>query len=186
LHDVIGSVAPTEGPLLLGRSFLSRIKSWSIDNERHLLVLNKTSAGMNAPAAQTPAGVSAQSVQWISLGAFANDEHEDFTDVSSIQIKGSIRQAWIKSVFEPHAAIDPESSTQRRIRYMVLRDECDCDDQMWREEYHHWVYEDGSYGASSERIKAAAQPMFEEWHPVAPDIEVWRVRWQFVSAWKPK
>jgi len=32
LTDVIGSIAPIKGSLLLGQSFLSRFKSWSIDN----------------------------------------------------------------------------------------------------------------------------------------------------------
>lgn len=39
LQDVVGSVAPSSGTLLLGQSFLSRFKSWSIDNSRHALVL---------------------------------------------------------------------------------------------------------------------------------------------------
>ena len=39
IRDVIGSVAKTEGSLLLGQSFLTRFKSWSIDNERGVLVL---------------------------------------------------------------------------------------------------------------------------------------------------
>ena len=40
LENVIGSIAPVSGSLLLGQSFLSRFRSWSIDNERHALVLN--------------------------------------------------------------------------------------------------------------------------------------------------
>ncbi len=40
LENVIGSIAPVSGSLLLGQSFLSRFKSWSIDNEKHALVLN--------------------------------------------------------------------------------------------------------------------------------------------------
>ena len=39
MQDVVGSVAPTSGTLLLGQSFLGRFKSWSIDNSRHALVL---------------------------------------------------------------------------------------------------------------------------------------------------
>lgn len=39
LENVTGSIAPTKGSLLLGQSFLSRFKSWSIDNNRHALVL---------------------------------------------------------------------------------------------------------------------------------------------------
>lgn len=41
VSNVIGSVAPVQGTLLLGQSFLSRFKSWSIDNSAHALLLNK-------------------------------------------------------------------------------------------------------------------------------------------------
>ena len=37
--NVAGNIAPPNGSLLLGQSFLRRIKSWSIDNTRHTLVL---------------------------------------------------------------------------------------------------------------------------------------------------
>jgi len=40
LENVTGSIAPVAGSLLLGQSFLSRFKSWSIDNQRGALVLN--------------------------------------------------------------------------------------------------------------------------------------------------
>lgn len=39
IEDVTGSVASVNGSLLLGQSFLNRFKSWSIDNEKHALVL---------------------------------------------------------------------------------------------------------------------------------------------------
>ncbi|MGD0764347.1 MAG: retroviral-like aspartic protease family protein [Roseiarcus sp.] len=39
LHNVTATVAPERADLLLGQSFLSRFKSWSIDNERHVLLL---------------------------------------------------------------------------------------------------------------------------------------------------
>ena len=39
LQDVMGSVANQNGDLLLGQSFLGRFKSWSIDNTKHVLVL---------------------------------------------------------------------------------------------------------------------------------------------------
>ncbi len=42
IRNVIGSVVPSEGDLLLGQSFLSKLKSWSIDNERHMLLLNES------------------------------------------------------------------------------------------------------------------------------------------------
>ena len=39
VENVIGSVAPAQGSLLLGQSFLGHFKSWSIDNTKHALVL---------------------------------------------------------------------------------------------------------------------------------------------------
>jgi clan AA aspartic protease (TIGR02281 family) len=40
IENVIASVAKVKGDLLLGQSFLTRFKSWSIDNERGVLLLN--------------------------------------------------------------------------------------------------------------------------------------------------
>ena len=39
VENVTGSIAPSQGSLLLGQSFLQRFKSWSIDNEKRELVL---------------------------------------------------------------------------------------------------------------------------------------------------
>ena len=41
VEGVIGSIAPVQGGLLLGQSFLSRFKSWSIDNGTHSLLLTE-------------------------------------------------------------------------------------------------------------------------------------------------
>ena len=40
LENVTGSIAPVAGSLLLGQSFLSRFKSWSMDNQKRALILN--------------------------------------------------------------------------------------------------------------------------------------------------
>ena len=40
LHNVKGSVANDNSPLLLGQSFLARFSSWSINNNSHTLILN--------------------------------------------------------------------------------------------------------------------------------------------------
>jgi hypothetical protein len=37
LQNVVGSVAPPQGSLLLGQSFLSRFKPWSINNSKKML-----------------------------------------------------------------------------------------------------------------------------------------------------
>jgi len=40
IENVNATVLPLEGQLLLGQSFLERFKSWSLDNTKHVLVLN--------------------------------------------------------------------------------------------------------------------------------------------------
>jgi hypothetical protein len=39
LRDVEASVSDVKGPLLLGETFLARLSTWSVDNQRHVLVL---------------------------------------------------------------------------------------------------------------------------------------------------
>jgi clan AA aspartic protease (TIGR02281 family) len=39
VENVSGSIAPSQGSLLLGQSFLERFKSWSVDNTKHVLLL---------------------------------------------------------------------------------------------------------------------------------------------------
>lgn len=39
VENVTASVSSTKAPILLGQSFLRRFKSWSIDNDRHMLIL---------------------------------------------------------------------------------------------------------------------------------------------------
>jgi TPR repeat protein len=39
VENVVGSIAPAQGALLLGQSFLSHFKTWSIDNTNHALVV---------------------------------------------------------------------------------------------------------------------------------------------------
>jgi clan AA aspartic protease (TIGR02281 family) len=41
LENVTGSIASVKGSLLLGQSFLSRFKSWSVDNAKHALLLSE-------------------------------------------------------------------------------------------------------------------------------------------------
>lgn len=39
IDDIVASIAPGDGSLLLGQGFLKHFASWSIDNDRHMLVL---------------------------------------------------------------------------------------------------------------------------------------------------
>lgn len=49
LENVTGSVSNVNGTLLLGQSFLSRLASWSMDNQRHVLLINEPNAQKALP-----------------------------------------------------------------------------------------------------------------------------------------
>jgi hypothetical protein len=48
VRNVIANVAPVKGDPLLGQSFLSKLPAWTIDNQRHALVLNDTTGPVGA------------------------------------------------------------------------------------------------------------------------------------------
>jgi predicted aspartyl protease len=59
VSNVTAHVAPVQGSLLLGQSFLSRLPAWAIDNKKHALVIMGDPAGSGSPpiperAAATP------------------------------------------------------------------------------------------------------------------------------------
>jgi hypothetical protein len=83
LRGVIGSIVTQDGDLLLGQSFLSRLKSWSIDNERHVLLLNESEssrrllaessvidrgAGAHSDAGQAAGSLFRESIAYLLTG----------------------------------------------------------------------------------------------------------------------
>lgn len=55
LRNVTASVTGPNGSLLLGQTFLSRVSSWSIDNQRHMLVLVGLQGTDEPPSSATSA-----------------------------------------------------------------------------------------------------------------------------------
>jgi len=51
LKNVVGSVSSVSGVPLLGQSFLSRLGRWSIDNQRHVLVIESEATNAKATSA---------------------------------------------------------------------------------------------------------------------------------------
>ena len=55
VHDVVASISNIKGSLLLGQSFLQKFPTWSIDNQRRVLVLGDAiSEGSFVPTASEP------------------------------------------------------------------------------------------------------------------------------------
>jgi predicted aspartyl protease len=73
LENVVGSVAPVAGSLLLGQSFLSRFNTWSIDNRRQALILgslpnNDTQSVGAAPDEYSfPVNLNPNGDNWLAL-----------------------------------------------------------------------------------------------------------------------
>lgn len=53
LRNVVGSIAPAGGALLLGQSFLSRLPGWTIDNKRELLVIGGSERNLGSAKKHT-------------------------------------------------------------------------------------------------------------------------------------
>gem|GEM_PF-2468218 len=71
LRNVTASVTNAQGSLLLGQSFLARLTTWSLDNQRHVLVLKTTEAGARAEPESTTAPQSIASATMPDVGEVA-------------------------------------------------------------------------------------------------------------------
>jgi clan AA aspartic protease (TIGR02281 family) len=111
LHDVVASISNDKGSLLLGQSFLTRLKGWSIDNARHVLVLNggapdlaqEALASNDAPPVagaqateETEAVRPANQPTWAAVAM--TDKVSDYVDTANITNQGDHKYFWVKSI----------------------------------------------------------------------------------------
>ena len=59
ISNVVASEGPAAGTPLLGQSFLARLPSWSIDNQRHVLVMNESTHNAGATKASVAEAANA-------------------------------------------------------------------------------------------------------------------------------
>jgi len=102
VRDVIASVGDSGGLLLLGQSFLSRLKSWSIDNERQALLITE-SAASGSPLIAPRAKDGNRAGDWARVTPLNGSGGELFVNTASFQGNGNLRSLWEKHVFPPHA-----------------------------------------------------------------------------------
>jgi len=159
LRDVIASVVPAAGSLLLGQSFLSRLKSWSIDNERQALLITESATSRSTlivPRART----GHRDSDWVRVSAINDPVGDLFVNTSSFQRHGNVRSLWEKHVFPPHT----EKWQGRWVNYTVDHWDFDCAGRTARLQARTDYYDDGSrWVADSALISSAA------WHRVQPD-----------------
>jgi clan AA aspartic protease (TIGR02281 family) len=159
VRDVIASVGNSGGLLLLGQSFLSRLKSWSIDNERQTLLITESTTSRSpliVPASREGNGAG----DWVRVTALNGSEGELYVNTASFQGNGKLRSLWEKHVFAPHS----EKWLGKWVNYAMDHWEFDCGEERVKLEARTDYYEDGTrWMADSKLISSTA------WHRVASD-----------------
>ncbi len=159
LRDVVASVVPSAGSLLLGQSFLSRLKSWSIDNERQALLITE-SATSRSPLILPREKKGSGGSDWVRLTALNDPAGQLFVNTASFKGSGNWRSLSEKHVFPPHT----EKWQGKWVNYAMDQWEFDCGQHRTRLEARTDYYEDGTlWVADSKLISSAA------WHRVQPD-----------------
>jgi hypothetical protein len=175
VRDVIASIGDSGGLPLLGQSFLSRLKSWSIDNERQALLITESATSQSpliVPRAKDSNGVS----DWVRVAAPKNSVGDLFVNTASFQGGGNLRSLWEKHVFPPHT----EQWQGKWVNYAMDHWEFDCGEERAKLDARTDYYEDGTrWVADSKLISSTA------WHRVEPDT-IKDVEMKALCDWQPQ
>jgi len=159
VRDVMASVGDSGGLMLLGQSFLSRLKSWSIDNEQQALLITESATSRSpliTPRAKDSHGGSA----WVRVTALKSSEGEFFVNPASFQGKRNLRSFFEKHVFPTHT----EKWQGKWVSYAMDHWEFNCGEEKAKLDARIDYYEDGTrWVADSNLISSTA------WHGVPPD-----------------
>jgi hypothetical protein len=175
LRDVIASVAPGAGLLVLGQSFLSRLKSWSIDNQRHVLLMKESPPSVSGKVA-SHTDTSNQSTEWIPLPLVNDRAGQVFVNIPSIREDGNLRWFRDKRIEPPH----PNNSEIKWVNYMITRWEINCDEQLVKLDEQTKYYEDGTRWVAGSDLTSAMQ-----WMAVRPNTAM-EGEMKIVCTWKPQ
>ena len=166
LKDVIVSVAPHADLLLLGQSFLGRLQSWAIDNQRHLFAINETPkpsaslpvAGREAAPAAVPVATrepapapvpvatretAPAADDWLSIGRSKDGLQTLYVNRSSVRVRDGIPRAWFKTIFSPRT-VKGYGQRNKWMSAIISRDAFDCVRAAGRTEEATEYYEDGT------------------------------------------
>jgi clan AA aspartic protease (TIGR02281 family) len=158
LRDVIASVVPSAGSLLLGQSFLSRLRSWSIDNERQLLVLAEIASPRSAFIVARVSKIGGTG--WKRLSDLHDPNGVLFLNTASFQSNGNLRWFSEKHIFPPHTA----TWLGKWVNYSVDHWEFDCTDKRAKLDARSDTYEDGTLWVADAPLLSSTA-----WHSVQGD-----------------
>ena len=159
LRDVIALVVPSAGSPLLGQSFLSRLKSWSIDNERQVLLITPSATSRSALIAPRATNKNDGS-GWVRLSALSDPAGVLFVNTMSFRGDGNLRWFSEKHVFPAHT----ETWLGKWVSYTVDDWEFDCGDERAKLDARTDTYEDGSDWVADSHLLASTA-----WHRIQGD-----------------
>lgn len=159
LRDVVASVVPAAGSLLLGQSFLSRLKSWSIDNERQVLAMTPLATPARSIVAPVATNLNGRR-GWVRLSALNDPAGALYVNTTSFRRDGNIRWFSEKHIFPPHA----ETWLGKWVNYSLNQWEIDCGDGHAKLAASSNIYEDGTHWVADSRLLASTA-----WHPIQGD-----------------
>jgi gag-polyprotein putative aspartyl protease len=175
VRDVIASIGDSGGLLLLGQSFLSRLKSWSIDNERQTLLITE-SAISRSPLIVPRAKEGSAASDWVRVTALNEPAGDLFVNTGSFQGNGNVRSLWEKHIFPPHT----EKWLGKWVNYAMDHWEFDCGEETVKLDARTDYYEDGTrWVADSKLISSTA------WHRISPDT-IKDGEMKLLCAWQPQ
>jgi clan AA aspartic protease (TIGR02281 family) len=183
LPDVIASVMPSAGSLLLGQSFLSRLKSWSIDNEQHVLLItpsaNSQSSLLAPRVASAPSSPTLPSIRgkgWVRLSDLNDPAGALYVNATTFRGEGNLRWFSEKHVFPAHT----ETWLGKSVTYTVDEWEFDCRDERAKLDARTDTYEDGSHWVADSHLLSSTA-----WHRVAGDT--WKLgEMKLLCEWQPQ
>lgn len=174
LQDVIASVMPSAGSLLLGQSFLSRLKSWSIDNERHVLLI--TASANSQPLSIVPRVTGIRMSGWVRLSDLNDPAGALYVDTASFRGVGKLRWFSEKHVFPART----ETWLGKWVSYTVDQWEYDCGDERAKLDARTDTYADGSHWVADSHLLSSAA-----WHHVRGDT--WKQgEMKLLCEWQPQ
>jgi clan AA aspartic protease (TIGR02281 family) len=161
VRDVIASIGDSGGLPLLGQSFLSRLKSWSIDNERQALLITESATSPSPLIAIAPRAKDSNAAgEWVRVTALKETVGELFVNTASFQGNGNLRLLWEKHVFPPHT----EKWQGKWVNYAMDHWEFDCGEERAKLDARTDYYEDGTHWVADSKLISSTA-----WHRVAPD-----------------
>jgi hypothetical protein len=159
----------------LGQSFLSRLKSWSIDNERQVLAITE-SATSSTPLIVPHVNTINRGSGWVRLSAMNDPAGKLLVDTDTFRGEGNLRWFSEKHVFPAHT----EKWLGKWVSYTVDQWEFDCGAERAKLHARSDTYEDGAlWVADSKLISSAA------WHGVQGDT--WKEdEMKLLCEWRPR